>query len=138
VRPDWAPLTLDNGISLLGYDRAGGLAAGQTVQISLHWRVEALPSSPPAQGYSFANHVLAANGERVGQRDGEGYPVAYWRGGDTLVSWFEIPIDAGAAPGPYVLRTGMYVYTPPDQFAPVYVLDPTGQPIADAVEWALE
>jgi hypothetical protein len=138
VRPDGGFVPLDNGISLLGYDLSGRPAPGQTLQLSLYWRVDAVPHSPPAQGYSFANHLLTVAGERVGQRDGEGYPVTHWRQGDTVVSWFEIPVDADAPPGPYVLRTGMYVYTPPDRFEPVHVLDGAGHPVAAAVEWTLD
>jgi hypothetical protein len=31
----------------------------------------------------------------------------------------------------------MYVYTPPDQFTTIPVVDAQGAPIADAVEWPL-
>ncbi|MBN1642512.1 MAG: glycosyltransferase family 39 protein [Anaerolineae bacterium] len=135
VRPSTGALPLDNGVSLLGYGLSGEPAPGEALQLSLYWQVRALPDSPPGQGYSFANHLLTLEGLRVGQRDGEGYPVAYWREGDTVVSWFEIAVDADAPPAPYVLRTGMYIYTPPDHFRPVYVLDPTGHPVSDAADW---
>jgi hypothetical protein len=96
-----------------------------------------MPLDPPAQGYRFANHVLAGDGQRVGQHDGPGYPVERWRTGDTLATWFDISIDDGAAVGPYTLRTGMYVYTPPDQFASVRILGPSGEAGAETVEWTI-
>jgi hypothetical protein len=55
-----------------------------------------------------------------------------------LTSWFDIALAAEAHPAPYHLRVGMYVYTPPDQFATIPVVDRENRPIADAVEWPLE
>jgi 4-amino-4-deoxy-L-arabinose transferase-like glycosyltransferase len=137
VRPETTPARLDNGVALLGYSLSGPLAPGQTPRLSLHWRVEAPPAAPPAQGYSFANHLLAADGRRIGQGDGPGYRVELWRAGDALVSWFDLDLAEDAPPPPYHLRTGMYVYTPPDRFDTIPVVDAQGQPIADAVEWTL-
>jgi 4-amino-4-deoxy-L-arabinose transferase-like glycosyltransferase len=137
VLPPGAPAELENGVHLLGYDLRPPVTPGQTTRLTLYWRVAALPPDVPEQGYRFANHVLASSGQRVGQHDGPGYPVERWRGGDMLASWFDISIASAAAPGPYTLRTGMYVYTPPDQFTPVHVLDEAGRVVADAVEWAI-
>jgi 4-amino-4-deoxy-L-arabinose transferase-like glycosyltransferase len=138
VRPADTPVRLANGVSLLGYALSVPPEPGQTTRLSLYWRVDSVPADPPAQGYSFANHLLVANGQRCGQKDGPGYPVELWRAGDTVISWFDIALDADAPPGPYQLRVGMYVYTPPDQFVAVPVVDAMGQPIGDAVKWSLE
>jgi hypothetical protein len=137
VQPAGAPIRLANGVSLLGFQISPSPQPGQVTRLELYWRVEDLPAEPPAQGYSFANHLLAADGQRCGQRDGPGYPVELWRPGDTLISSFDIDVPADAPPGPYTLRVGMYVYTPPDQFATVHVVDAAGQPISSAVEWPL-
>jgi 4-amino-4-deoxy-L-arabinose transferase-like glycosyltransferase len=137
VRPEATPAQLDNGVALLGYALSRPPTPGQITRLSLHWRVEAPPAAPPAQGYSFANHLLAADGRRVGQGDGPGYRVELWRAGDVLVSWFDLDLAEDAPPAPYRLRTGMYVYTPPDRFVTIPVVDAQGRPIADAVEWSL-
>jgi hypothetical protein len=129
---------LENGIEVIGYDLPAPPRPGQTTRLSLYWRVEAPPADPPAQGYSFANHVLAADGQRIGQGDGPGYRVELWRAGDTVVSWFDLALAEDAPPPPYRLRTGMYVYTPPDRFVTIQVVDAQGQPVAEAVEWPLE
>ena len=129
---------MENGVVLLGYALPEPPRPGQTTRLFLYWRVDAPPADPPAQGYSFANHVLAADGQRVGQGDGPGYRVELWRAGDTLVSWFDINLAEDAPPPPYHLRTGMYVFTPPDRFVTIPVVDAQGQVVADAVEWPLE
>jgi 4-amino-4-deoxy-L-arabinose transferase-like glycosyltransferase len=135
--PAGTPAELENGVQLLGYNIPSPAAPGQTVRLELFWRVAALPPDPPSQGYRFANHLLAASGQRVGQNDGPGYPADRWQAGDTLLSWFDIPVASAADPGPYVLRTGMYVYWPPDQFVPVRVLGKDGS-LSDAVEWTIQ
>jgi hypothetical protein len=58
-----------------------------------------------------------------------------WRPGDRLISWFDIALAQDRLPGPYRLWIGMYVHTPPDQFAAVQVLDEAGRPLAPGVEW---
>jgi 4-amino-4-deoxy-L-arabinose transferase-like glycosyltransferase len=130
-----APVRLANGVELLGYEWSEPPAPGQTARLALYWRVGSLPADPPAQGYSFANHLLGNDDRRAGQSDGPGYRVDLWQPGDTLVSWFDFDLPADAPPPPYRLRTGMYVYTPPDQYLAIPVVDAQGQPVADAVEW---
>ncbi len=136
-RPAGTPTRLANGVELLGYGITPPPSPGAKSRLALYWRVTAIPRDPPAQGYSFANHVLSDDGRRWGQKDGAGQPVALWRVGDTLVSYFDIEVAADAPPPPYYLRTGMYVFTPPDQFATVPVVDDNGRPSADGVRWLL-
>jgi hypothetical protein len=101
--------------------------------------VAQVPPHLPSQGYSFANHLLAVDEHRYGQRDGPGYPATRWQSGDTLVSWFDIPLAADAPPGPYILRIGMYVYTPPDKFESIAILDQAGHATGNvAAYWPLE
>jgi hypothetical protein len=135
VQADEAPARLANGVELLGYEWSEPPAPGQSARLALYWRVGTLPADPPAQGYSFANHLLDNDDLRAGQSDGPGYRVELWQSGDTLVSWFDFDLPADALPPPYHLRTGMYVYTPPDQYLTIPVVDAQGQPVADAVEW---
>ena len=138
IQPDGVPVRLENGVSLLGYERSAPPTPGATTRLTLYWRVDAVPDSPPPQGYSFANHLLGADGQRYGQQDGPGYPVWQWRNGDTVLSWFEIPVASSAPDRPFHLRVGMYTYIPPDQFIAAYVVDSAGQRTADAVEWPVE
>lgn len=127
---------LENGAMLLGYDLIDPLEAGQTAQLALYWRIDHVPTHPPAQGYSLTVNLLGAGDVRYAQKDGPGQRVGLWRQGDTLVSWFDLPLSAEARP-PHTLRIGMYVYTPPDRFDAIRVLDGTGNPVADAVVWPI-
>jgi hypothetical protein len=136
-QPAGAPVRLANGVSLLGVELDGPLAAGENARLALYWRVDAVPDDPPAQGYSFANHVIAADDRRYGQQDGPGYRVGLWRRGDALISWFDVALQDEQPPQPYRLRVGMYVYEPPDQFTTIAVVDDENRPIAAAAEWPL-
>jgi len=132
-----APARLANGVELLGATFSEPPTPGQTTRLLLHWRVREVPPNPPSQGYSFANHLLSKEGQRIAQADGPGRRAALWRSGDTLVSTFDLTLPADAPAPPYHLRIGMYVYTPPDQFVTIPVVDVQGVPIADSVEWPL-
>jgi 4-amino-4-deoxy-L-arabinose transferase-like glycosyltransferase len=109
---------------------------GQTTRLVPYWRVIAPPPDPPPQGYSFANHLLSGE-QRVAQADGPGHRVALWRSGDSLLSAFDLALPTDAPPPPYRLRTGMYVYSPPDQFTTVPIVDARGAPLDNAFEWPL-
>ena len=77
------------------------------------------------------NHVIDNQGGRWGQMDGVGFAASSWRVGDTVMTWFDIPI-AGEAPfPPYTLRVGMYTY--PDVVG-VSVLDVAGNPAGEFVD----
>jgi hypothetical protein len=133
-----APARLANGVELLGASFEHAPTPGQTTRLLLHWRVREVPPHPPPQGYSFANHLLAASDRsRIAQADGPGHRVALWHKDDALISAFEFALPADALPPPFILRIGMYVYTPPDQFATIPIVDAQNNPIADAVEWEL-
>ena len=136
VSPNGAPVYLANGTAVLGYDLPS-LVADQPAQLALFWRVDAMPTEPPAQGYSFANHLLAADGQSFAQKDGPGYPVRLWRPGDTVISWFDLPLPVDLPAGPYRLQISVYVYTPPDEFTPIPVLGVDGQPGGSTTTWPL-
>jgi hypothetical protein len=129
------PARLANGVELLGVKFAQSPRPGASTRLLLTWRVVDVPADPPPQGYSFANHLLSVDGDRAAQADGPGHRVALWRSGDTITSAFDLTLPADAPPPPYHLRTGMYVYTPPDQFTTIPVVDAQGAPIANGAEW---
>jgi hypothetical protein len=90
-------------------------------------------SSPVSSGadYHWFNHLVNAEGKRVGQMDGVGFPARSWRAGDIVVAWFDVPIAPDAAPGGYEMRVGMYTF--PD-IKGVPVVDASGKPVADFVQ----
>jgi hypothetical protein len=138
VRPQGVPVSLANGVSLLGYALPGPLTPGRPAHLALYWHVDNLPAGPPAQGYSFASHLLAADTRRLAQQDGPGYHVRLWQPGDSIISWFDIPLPAELPPGPYRLQVSMYVYTPPDQFETVPLAGAGSQAASGVIAWPLQ
>lgn len=126
----------ENGATLLGYDVLDPVQAGQTVRLALYWQIDALPDDPPAQGYSISVSLVGQDGTRYAQHDGPGQRVELWRPGDRLISWFILPLAAQARL-PCTLRIGMYVYTPPDRFEIIRLLDQAGNPTGDALLWPM-
>ena len=97
-----------NGVQLLAAQLSGDVRPGGTFRWQLTWRVDSPP--PSAVDYHWTNQLYDAAGKRVGQMDGVGIPSRSWREGDTVVTWFDIPIAPDAAPDVYQMRVGMYTY----------------------------
>ncbi len=126
-----APLGPDrwaNGVQLIAAQASGDLKPGGTFRWQLTWRV----NSPPPTGadYHWFNHLVDTEGRRAGQMDGVGFPSRSWRVGDTVTTWFDVPIAPDATPGAYTMRVGMYTF--PD-IQNVAVVDAGGNPAAGAV-----
>ena len=126
--PD-GPRMWANGAQLVGYQVLGDLWPGGTVRWVLVWRATDTPTEDVT--YHWFNHLLDEAGQFMSQRDGPSVLPAYWRPGDTVLNWFEIPIPPDAPPGDYTMRVGMYVYP---EMNNVPVVDELGhQPIAEWV-----
>jgi hypothetical protein len=97
-----------NGAQLIGYQVSGELRPGGTARWVLVWRATDTPAEDVY--YHWFNHLLDGEGQFISQRDGPSVIPAYWRPGDTVLNWFEIPIPSDAPPGEYMMRVGMYVY----------------------------
>ena len=110
-------------VSPLGYAWEGAARPGGTLHWTTSWRVEGQP--PAGTNLHWFNHVVDEEGARWGQRDGVGLPVSDWRSGDTVITWFDIPISADAPPPPYWVRTGLYTYP---EIVNVPLVGPDGHP----------
>jgi len=109
--PQWAvPVPSDAGVrvTLLGYQWSGDPEPGGHIEWTIVWRVSGGP--PPEASFHWFNHLVDRDGMRWGQKDGVGLPTAKWRDGDTVLTWFSIPIPPDAPPPPYYVRTGLYAY----------------------------
>jgi 4-amino-4-deoxy-L-arabinose transferase-like glycosyltransferase len=115
------PARWANGVQLLAAQLSGDVRPGSTFRWQLTWRVDSAP--PPGVDYHWTNQLYDGAGKRVGQMDGVGFPSRSWRVGDTVVTWFDVPIAPDAAPGMYTMRVGMYTY--PD-IETVPVIDGSG------------
>ena len=97
-----------NGISLIGSFVDGQARAGDVMRWALVWRIE--EGADTSQAYHWFNHLLDAQGAIITQADGPAWLPFFWRGGDTVVTWFDLPVPAGLARGEYTMRVGMYEY----------------------------
>ena len=65
---------------------------------------------PQGQDYHWYNHVLNVQGQKVAQLDGGGIHPSNWRVGDTLIQWFDIPMNVEQLQLVDSLRIGIYEY----------------------------
>ncbi len=108
MRPLDAPPAWRNGVSLIGAFVEGEAGAGQTLRWALVWRIG--DDADTSKAYHWFNHLLDAEGRSVAQADGPAYLPFFWRTGDTIVTWFDLPLPADLPSGDYSMRVGMYEY----------------------------
>ena len=97
-----------NGAQLVGYCLEGDLRPGGTIHWTLIWQAARTPTEDVY--YHWFNHLLDGQGQLRGQQDGPSFIPSYWRAGDTILNWFDLPIPSDAPPGDYTMRVGMYTY----------------------------
>ncbi len=102
-------VTFGNQIQLAGYSLAPAeVAAGDILQLNLFWRAV----GPIGKRYKVFTHVIDADGRLVGQRDAEpGGGVRLtntWQVGEQISDHYGLPIQAGTAPGDYLVEVGLY------------------------------
>jgi 4-amino-4-deoxy-L-arabinose transferase-like glycosyltransferase len=119
-----------SGVRLLGYGVSGTPTPGGTLHVVLHWETTRGPLETDVHWF---NHLEDREGRRWGQRDLVGWSAERWQPGDRILLHFDLPIAADAAPGPYVLRVGQYVYHSPDNLENIPVIDTAGIPADYAV-----
>lgn len=101
---------LGDEIELLGYDLDATTARpGDFLHLTLYWRA----LRPMENAYTVFNQVLdRATTAKAGQVDGmpvcDRNPTGQWFAGDIIADPYTIPIAADAAPGAYILISGMY------------------------------
>jgi 4-amino-4-deoxy-L-arabinose transferase-like glycosyltransferase len=97
-----------NGLALRQVTLNSQLRPGETLELTYLWEVTA----PPLHSrYHFFNHLLRqSDGALVAQEDGPGVYSLYWRAGDIIVTRFYVTVPPDAAPGVYVLNTGLYTW----------------------------
>ncbi len=103
MQPAW-----QNGARLIGYQMLGGPRPGETFHWALVWEATQTPVEDTY--YHWFNHLLDPQGNVVAQADGPSFLPAYWRPGDTVLNWFDLPIPPETPPASYTMRVGMYAY----------------------------
>jgi hypothetical protein len=93
----------DQSITLLGYDFVPAAAASR-LPLTLFWRVT---GSPTADFLPFVQ-LEDAWGHRWSQVEAFAYPAEQWAPGETIIQQVQVPVPAGAPPGTYRLRVGLF------------------------------
>ena len=90
-----------NLIQLIGYDRE----PDQPASVTLYWRVL---NAPDRGDYSTFAQLRDAWGFEWGQTGSFDYPSEEWTPGEIIINRLDVPVDAGAPPGDYELRVGLF------------------------------
>lgn len=107
------PVTLGDGITLLGYDvQPAKVQAGKVLYLQLHWLVQ----STPTGDWTVFTHLLAndaAGRKRLvagyDSRPGAGsLPTNRWQPGWRILDEYQISLPADLAAGQYTLEIGLY------------------------------
>lgn len=120
------PARFGDVVAFDGYDLPTVARPGQAVRAMLGWRV--LRPGPP--GLFQLAHLVGPGqaGRAWTSQDGEPFPSREWRGGERVLSWFDVSPPPDAPLGAYWVETGFYE-TPSHQHLPVF--DPAGQLAGD-------
>ena len=102
----------DRQIEMLGYDFAPStIQAGETLNLTLHWRV----LTEPQESYKVFVHLLDSNGAIRAQADGIpmywALPTTCWVRDEVISDAYALSIPSDALPGDYTLAVGFYQET---------------------------
>ncbi|MCA9981572.1 MAG: hypothetical protein KDD89_12080, partial [Anaerolineales bacterium] len=102
------PAPLEDGITFLGYDQPARVAAGETVDITLHWHA----TDTPSQDYTVFFQLLDTNNTYIAGADSPplngDYPTSLWQPDDTITETRQLTLPADLPPGNYFIATGLY------------------------------
>jgi hypothetical protein len=102
-------ILLKNGVRFLATEAQ--VTQTRTLHLAYVFRIDQTRPENGSGDVALYTHVVDAAGAMKAQRDGMPYPSRQWEVGQTIVVWYDVPLE-GVAPGQYQLRVGMY--TRPD------------------------
>jgi hypothetical protein len=95
-----------NVIQLIGYDKESSSAtAARTASVTLYWRIL---NKPDRSDYSTFIELRDQWGFEWGHSGSFDYPSEEWEPGEVIINRIDVPIGAGAPPGDYELRVGLF------------------------------
>ncbi len=99
------PMSVNFGYAaaLVGYEVAEA-AAGEAMPVTLYWRI----GGKPDVEYTPFVHLEDNWGTRWSQANAFAYPTAQWEPGELVVQRVDLPVTAGAPPGFYKVRVGLF------------------------------
>ncbi|HLH28845.1 MAG TPA: hypothetical protein VKW77_08000, partial [Acidimicrobiales bacterium] len=128
-----------NGIDLLAVSAPATLTAGQTLPITLHWRVE---RTPPDNAIAYV-HLVGPAGRRLAGSDAipleKTYAPTLWQAGEIVDERRSLAAPSQLTPGNYRLDVGLYHLDPTGTRITPVPLEPAGPPdeAATAVRWQI-
>ena len=125
---DAATGRFDDLLRPLWYETQGG-DAGEDLAVDFAWRV----LKPGAAGLRAFAQLYDIWGNRWGQTELLSYAPEQWQTGDVVMQRLELPVAAGAPPGPYELRLGFFYEDGKDGGRRVPHLDGEGRFAGDAL-----
>ncbi len=102
-----APIDVNHSLEFLGYDAPSNVKPGETVPLTLYWRVKQDVAAQQLPLSLFV-HLLNAQGEFAAGRDLLAFPTAGWRNGDMWIQQNDVPLPADLRPGQYQIEMGVY------------------------------
>lgn len=97
-----------NDMQLLRFRGERRLEPGQPLQAAVAWTWPGGARPPDTTHYAMFGHLVDGSGAVVAEAD---HPVQLpidWKPGQEVVQWLDLPVPPNAAPGRYVLDTGVY------------------------------
>jgi hypothetical protein len=102
-----APIEVSHTLEFLGYDAPSHVRPGETLPLTLYWRVKQDVDGQQLP-LSLFTHLLNAQGAFAAGHDLLAYPTAGWRAGEVWVQQNDVPLPAALRPGAYRLEIGAY------------------------------
>lgn len=104
-------MILGDFLSLPGYNvRPTTLEAGDSVSVTLWWQAQARMET----NYTAFIHILGPDGQMLAQEDRllrfGNRPTSRWRVGEVVSEEYQLALQGDAAPGQYVVTTGVYYW----------------------------
>jgi hypothetical protein len=116
----------NNGVEIQSYAWQGSATTGEATRLWVLWQVLWLDQNAT----HFSLRLRDAEGQQCGQQDTVGYPTAYRRKGDRILSRFDITTASRTRSCPHSAEVGLYLYPEVDSLA---VVDGTGRPVSNTV-----
>lgn len=126
LEPVAGPRTFQNGVEVQSHAWQGDTGRKNTGLVWLLWQVLWLT---PDDSHFYVQ-LVDREGQFLAQKDTAGYPTAYRRRGDRIISKFDITYPDTVAPPPFWTRAGLYLYP---EIINIPVIDGAGNPVAETV-----
>jgi hypothetical protein len=121
------PIDLNHSLEFLGYEASSSVRPGETVALTLYWRVKQDVDAQQLPLSLFV-HLLDERGEFAAGRDLLAFPTAGWRNGDVWLQQNDVPLPADLKEGKYRLEIGVYSQADGARW---HVYDAQGQDVGD-------